>query len=184
MGTADNAPQLHRGRARPVRLYAGIAATLVVLAQMFNLPNLSTHREALSDVTINASADKVWTLLTDLPGYSVWNPYISPAKGDLKEGAQIELTLHNGGQTVVIEETVLSVKPDRELSWGGWMLAHNLQRTLTFSIDELAPDRMLLNAHEVFQGILLPFAGNIPDDAQHGLDEMVRALRSAAELGP
>lgn len=151
---------------------------------MFSLPNLSTHREALSSVTIRATADKVWSLLTDLPGYSVWNPYISPAKGTLAEGAQLELTLHNGGQTVVIEETVLSVQPEHELSWGGWMLAHNLQRTLTFSIDPVAPDRVLLNAHEVFQGVLLPFAGGIPDDAQRGLDEMVHALRSAAELGP
>src|SRR5579872_17883 len=173
-----------RPGAREVKLYTGIAATLLVLAQVFNLPNLSTHREAQSDVVINASPEKVWGLLADLPGYAVWNPYISPAKGELREGAQLELTLHNGGQTVVIEETVLSVKPDQELSWGGWMLSHNLQRTLTFSIEPVAPDQVRLNAHEVFQGILLPFAGNIPDDAQQGLAEMVRALRSAAELGP
>ncbi|GEM_PF-1563546 len=184
MGTGSRALSRPGHRGPGVRLHAGVIATLVVLAQTLSLPNLSTHREARSLVVINASADTVWNLLTDLPRYPVWNPYISPAKGDLREGAQLELTLHNGSQTVVIEETVLSVKPEQELSWGGWMLGHNLQRTLTFSIDPVESDRVQLDAHEVFQGLLLPLAGSVPDDAQRGLDEMVRALRSAAELVP
>jgi len=164
-------------------LRASAAAALLVVAQVFNLPNLSTHRQVQSEVVISASADRVWDVLTDLPSYTIWNPYIYPAKGELKEGALLELTLHNPTQTVVIEETVLSVKPGRELSWGGEMLSHNLNRTLTFSIEAVAADRVRLTAREVFQGILLPLVGAIPDDAQQGLDQMVRALRSAAELG-
>ncbi|HXX37570.1 MAG TPA: SRPBCC domain-containing protein [bacterium] len=184
MPTADRAPRLRGRRRGVVTVYASLIVTLAALAQILNLPNLSTHREARSAIMISATADTVWALLTDLTHYTVWNPYISPAKGNIKEGAPLELTLHNGDQTVIIAETVLSVKPDHELSWGGWMLDHNLQRTLTFSIDQVGPDQVWLDAHEVFQGILLPFVGNIPDDAQHGLDEMVRALRSAAELKP
>jgi len=184
--TANRTP---RSQARPasagrVTLRATAAAALLLVAQVFNLPNLSTHREVHAQVVVNASADRVWQVLTDLPGYTVWNPYIYPAKGELKEGAPLELTLHNPTQTVVIEETVLSVKPGRELSWGGEMLSHNLDRTLTFSIEEVAANRVQLTAREVFQGILLPLAGGIPDDAQRGLDQMVRALRSAAELVP
>ncbi len=159
-----------------------LAAALVTgqSFNLFNLPALSTHRDAKADVEIQAPVDVVWTLLTDLPGYPRWNPYIYPATGRIAAGETLDLELHAGGQTAEVEVTVLSVTPNHVLSWGGSLLG--VSRTLTFTIDDLGAGRVHLTADEQFSGLLLPFVGGIPDQAQQGLDEMVRALRSAAEV--
>ncbi len=171
-------------RRRASTALQGLALTAALVTgqtfNLFNLPALSTHRDARADVAIQASPDAVWNLLTDLPGYPRWNPYIYPATGRVAAGETLDLELHAGGQTAEVEVTVFSVTPNHVLSWGGTLLG--VSRKLTFTIDDLGSGRVDLTADEQFSGLLLPFVGGIPDQAQQGLDEMVRALRSAAEV--
>lgn len=169
-------------RLAPTAFQGLVLAAALVTGQVFNLPNLSTHRDVKVQVEIQAPADVVWHLLTDLPGYTRWNPYIYPAAGQIAPGESLQLRLHVADQTTEVEVRVLSVTPNRVLSWGGSLLG--LSRTLTFTIDDLGSGRVQLTADEQFTGLLLPVVGDIPDQAQQGLDEMLRALRSAAELEP
>ncbi len=42
---------------------------------------------------INASADRVWEILTDFDRYPEWNPQVPSASGVIEPGAKIDLRL-------------------------------------------------------------------------------------------
>jgi hypothetical protein len=157
------------------------AAVLLLLAQIIQLPNLSTHRTVRSEVDINASPAAVWAVLTDLADYSIWNPYIYPAEGQVTVGAELVITLHQGKDTTTYSPTVRSSVPNHGLVWEG-RFGSLLERTQTITITEIAPGRVQVDAVERFTGVLLPLAQGIPDGAQVGLDMMLRALRDRVEL--
>jgi hypothetical protein len=163
---------------------AGLVSMLVMaqtIPPMSTLPNLSTHRDVKAETEIEASPSTVWRVLTDFSAYELWNPYIFPASGDAVAGRQLDLTLRTG--TVIhYQPTILVVKPEQELSWGGKVPLAGVERVVTFTIEPIARHRVRLVAREHFQGALLPLAQSAPGDAAAGLTSMVRALRDRAEL--
>jgi len=152
-------------------------------APLWPLPDLSTHREVKAEIEIHAAPQQVWAVLTDFAAYEIWNPYISPAKGQARPGARLELTLQSGGGSITYEPTVVTAEPNRRLSWSGRMMgAIVFERVQTFTIVPLEPHRVRLVAEERFKGLAVPLAWSIADDAAHGLDVMSKALRTRAEL--
>lgn len=161
----------------------GVAAVVLTLLQI-NLPgiDLRTQREAQAQVEIRAPAALIWTVLTEFRSYDIWNPYIYPVTGQLHPGQVLEVTLHPGGDVLKYTPAVLSLQPGREFSWGGRAPAAIIERVHTFTLQELQPNLVRVSAKERFQGFVLPFYGNLPDEARRGLEAMTRALRDRAEL--
>ncbi len=165
-----------------MRLPASAIALLMGIAVAAASP-LATQREVKAEIEINAPPELVWKILTDFPSYPIWNPYIYPAKGELRTGAQLELTLHPGDQHIPFRPVVLSVEPNKELSWGGRTLTTGVfDRVQTFTIEPLEPTRARLVSREVFTGLLTPFYGGLVDDTRRGLEMMTSTLRTRAEL--
>ena len=56
-----------------------------------------------AEITIEATPERVWSVLTDAPGYAAWNPLLVPVSGDFREGAEVEyqLTQPNGKQSTM-----------------------------------------------------------------------------------
>lgn len=54
---------------------------------------------------INAPADIVWEVITDLPRYGDWNPFVSKCESTLKPGDPIDMTVH------------LMAKPQKQREW-------------------------------------------------------------------
>ena len=54
-------------------------------------------RELVTEIEINAAADTVWTVLTDLGRYGDWNPFIRQAAGEAREGARLKIALEPPG---------------------------------------------------------------------------------------
>jgi hypothetical protein len=160
------------------------AAVVLLGVSLLSLPSVSTRQEVTAEIDINAPAERVWGILTDFSRYSIWNPYIFPATGEARAGSRLELTLHLGGRSLTIRPTVLTVQPDRELSWSGRVGLGLMERTQTFSLEQLGPRRVRLVSRELFKGFFLLFMGSLPQETQQGLDMMNHALRSAAELVP
>lgn len=168
-----------------MKLSVNATVILLSLGQLFTLPNLSTQREVSADIEINASPERVWSILTDFPAYPTWNPYIYPVRGEAKAGTQLELTLHAGTSPVTFQATVLTAEPPRQLSWAVRVFDVGVfERSQTFTIDEVGPHRVRLTSRERFRGLLLPLEGGLPDDSKVGMDMMLHALRSAAEEVP
>src|SRR4051812_21128812 len=68
-------------------------------------------------VDIDASPERVWQVLTDLPAYAQWNPFITRAEGTFAVGERVSLSLPpvNALLRVTLRPTVLEVTPCRRL---------------------------------------------------------------------
>jgi len=73
---------------------------------------------------IDATADRVWSVLTDLDGYTDWNPQIPQISGALKKGSQIRLRLALPGKSPMnLSATIEDVQPGSLLTWSGHVVA-------------------------------------------------------------
>jgi hypothetical protein len=68
-------------------------------------------------VDIDATPERVWQVLTDLPAYAQWNPFITRAEGTFAVGERLSLRLPpvNALLRVTLRPTVLEVTPCRRL---------------------------------------------------------------------
>lgn len=136
-----------------------------------------------SQVDVDAPADLVWTVLTDFSSYPIWNPFISPLKGEPRAGGQLEVTIHPGAQTITYPATVIALRPNRELAWSGRIgSAGVIDTTYRFTIEPLQSGRARLVAHETHKGALVFLSSALLKDVQAGLAAMIRAARTRAEL--
>ena len=137
-----------------------------------------------NELEINASAERVWQLLTDFASFPQWNPFIQRASGELKRGAQLKVTLQpSGTHATTIRPTVLKAEPNRELRWiGRWLLPGLLDDEHIFTIEPLDADRVRFTQREIFTGLLAAFHGRSRNtDTRRGFREMGKALKLRAE---
>jgi hypothetical protein len=68
-------------------------------------------------VDIDATPERVWQVLTDLPAYAQWNPFITRAEGTFAVGERLSLRLPpvNALLRVTLRPMVLEVTPCRRL---------------------------------------------------------------------
>ena len=50
-------------------------------------------KELRTAIEINASADTVWAILTDLSQFAAWNPFMPEAEGEVREGARLKVRI-------------------------------------------------------------------------------------------
>ncbi len=48
-------------------------------------------------ITINASAKKAWSVFSDLDKFPAWNPLITRASGELRQGGQLDVYMKPPG---------------------------------------------------------------------------------------
>jgi hypothetical protein len=137
-----------------------------------------------NELEINASAERVWQLLTDFASFPQWNPFIQHVRGELKRGAQLEVTLQpSGTRATAIRPIVLKTEPNRELRWiGRWLIPGLLDDEHIFTIEPLDAGRVRFTQREIFTGLLASFHGRSRNtDTRRGFREMGKALKLRAE---
>src|SRR5512137_503689 len=73
-----------------------------------------------TEIKINAPAERVWQVLTDLAAYRDWNPMIRRAGGEVKQGARLTIYFNpRGSKGRTFRPKLLVVEPNRELRWQG-----------------------------------------------------------------
>jgi hypothetical protein len=137
-----------------------------------------------NELEINASAERVWQLLTDFASFPQWNPFIQHISGELERGAQLEVTLQpSGTHATTIRPIVLKAEPNRELRWIGRLLIPGLiDDEHIFTIEPLDAGRVRFTQREIFTGLLASFHGRSRNtDTRRGFREMGKALKLRAE---
>jgi hypothetical protein len=77
-------------------------------------------KELHTEIEINASAERVWRVLTDFAAYPKWNPFVRRGDGEVRVGARLHLHIQpTGGKGMSFRPTVLVAEPNRELQWLG-----------------------------------------------------------------
>ena len=136
-----------------------------------------------TEIVINASKEKVWSILTDFESYSSWNPFLVSIEGKPVIGSRLKNTMLNNGRRYVFRPTVLSVEPYRYFDWLGSFVVRGLfDGHHYFEIDELTSDRFKFTQGEHFSGILSKaIMKRIGDDTRENFVKMNEAIKRRAE---
>jgi hypothetical protein len=136
-----------------------------------------------SSINIDAAPEEVWAVLSDLPSYPSWNPFIREASGELTAGERLDLRMQpEGGRAMRFRPTVLSAEPGRELRWLGRLVAPGVfDGEHSFSIEPTADGSRLIQ-EERFTGVLVPLlARGLRTRTLPAFEQMNEALRERAE---
>jgi len=141
-------------------------------------------KELRSQIEIEATAERVWQVLTDFAAYPEWNPFIRRVNGQPEVEEQLVVRMKpSGTRGMTFRPTVMKAEPNRQLRWLGHLLVPGIfDGEHIFEIEELGSERVLFIQREVFKGLLVPLLDRaFYWDTQRGFEEMNRALRERAE---
>jgi len=140
-------------------------------------------RAIRSGLTIAATPERVWAILTDFARYREWNPFIRAVEGTVEVGSRLRVTI----QPPTFEERVhhpivVAVVPSRELRWR----RHSFVALLGYAEHEFriepAGQGCRFRQHELFSGLAMRFVGQeVWMALRSGFEEMNAALKQRAE---
>jgi hypothetical protein len=115
-------------------------------------------RHISTEVDIHASAERVWSALSDFDGYPKWNPVIQEVSGTLQVGAPLQVFIAAPGlASRRVGVTLLKVEPNQELRWlGRLFMPYLLDGDHSFVLTPMEPGRVLVTQKETFSGLLVP----------------------------
>lgn len=135
-------------------------------------------------IEINATPERVWSILAGFAAYPAWNPFILFIKGTLETGARLEVRIQpSGSKGMTFRPSVLAADSGRELRWLGHLLFPGLfDGEHSFVIEPLAEAKIIFRQSERFSGLLVPlFRESLDRDTRRGFEEMNQALKARAE---
>ncbi|MEU3406414.1 SRPBCC domain-containing protein [Streptomyces sp. NPDC006670] len=141
------------------------------------------RRNITTEIIIDATPEEVWAVLTDLPRYCVWNPFIRQAVGQVAPGERLRLTRYaESGKPTTFHPTVRICVPAAELRWVDRFLVRGLFDGERFFRLSEGPGRTTRLEHgERFRGLLVPFLGKLLEGTARNFTTMNEALRSRVE---
>lgn len=147
---------------------------LAVLVILYFLGNKSVHHE----ITINATPEKVWSVLIDTDNYDNWNPVMKLLEGEVKEGNKVKYQFTQAADKQYdIDTNVKIVDPNKLLNQGG-----GIPMVLTFNhqyILKPASNGTKLTIHEDYGGIGVNFWN--PKPVQAAYERLNEAIKKRAE---
>lgn len=141
-------------------------------------------KELISEIEIQASAERVWQLLTEFDKFPQWNPFIRRASGKIENGAKLNVFMQpSGSGGMTFKPTIIKLAPGRELRWLGHLFIPGLfDGEHIFIIEPLGPGRVRFIQREIFTGIFVPLlARKLDRDTKRGFLEMNAAMKMRAE---
>jgi hypothetical protein len=144
------------------------------------------QHELHTEIHIDAPPEVVWTILTDLPHYREWNPFVVSSGGTVAVGQRLTNRLQPvGGRTRTFRPTVTIVDPPRTFEWLGHLGVpgifdgrHRFELTATRTGTHLAQI-------EHVSGVLVRFARRSLDEGTvGGFNAMNLALKARVEQRP
>ena len=133
-------------------------------------------------IGVQASPERIWDLIADLPGWDRWNPHETGVEGRIAFGGVLTLTEDIPGVGArQASGGVSDWQPGARLVWGekrGWLF----RTTRYFQIQELERDNCVVSSGVIFGGL----RGELfMDKHRSGLRQahqaMVEGLKAAAE---
>jgi hypothetical protein len=142
------------------------------------------NKRLVHAIDIDAGPERVWQVLTDLPAYPQWNPFIVRAEGHVDVGSALTLRMQPvGGRVATLRPTVVEATEPWRVRWMGRLgLPRILDANHEFRIEALPDGRSRLTQDEVFTGLLVPIvAKSLDRGTLPAFAAMNAALKERAE---
>lgn len=134
---------------------------------------------------IEAPPEKVWRVLTDLPSYSEWNPFIIEGSGKLEEGGKVNLTMRPpGGKPMAFRPIILRLDAGQELRWKGRVLVPGIFDGEHWFRLSPEGEGTRVDHGEKFTGLLPRFTGGMLKRTEAGFIQLNEALKQRSEGSP
>jgi hypothetical protein len=115
------------------------------------LPLKIEHR-----IGVRTPAAPIWELVSDINGWSKWNPLYPKAEGVLGFGAPLLLEVALPGETPrAIKPTVTDWTPNEQIIWTLKMLGGLIRSTRYIEIETLDNGNCVFSNGEIFEGPLM-----------------------------
>lgn len=141
-------------------------------------------KEIITEIEINAPAEKVWQVLTNFEQFPNWNPFIHSAKGEIRVEERLEVYLKpSGARGMTFKPQVMKAEKNSEFRWLGHLLIPALfDGEHIFKIEAINENRVNFIQREIFKGILVPLLWKqLNTSTRMGFEEMDQALKNRAE---
>jgi len=130
------------------------------------------------EVSIRASAEVVWRLLTDAEGFPRWNSTVTRVEGDIREGER--LRLHVPGTKRTFTPKVSGVVPARRMAWSdGVSLVFKGVRTFELRPRDQGSTDFVME--ERFSGVIFALTRGMLPDFQPIFEAYAQDLKREAE---
>lgn len=139
-----------------------------------------------STITINASIESVWGVLTDFDQYNAWSPTIKQFFSAPRVGQRSKVRLEQpDGPSMTMKPMFLAITPQKELRWKGSLFVSGLfDGEHYFVLEKKSNHETRLIQGEYFSGILVYFFRKmIYGVTQNGFKRFNEALKKQVELG-
>ena len=134
-------------------------------------------------VGVQAPAEVVWEVISDLGSWEQWCALYPKACGEIRIGAVMDLTLALPGRPVEqIRPTVLEWVPNEQLHWKLAMLGGLVKTVRYFEIESLAETSCIVTNGEIIGGLMGPRVGKgLSRTIYRAFVDMNEALKTRAE---
>ena len=134
-------------------------------------------------VGVQAPAEVIWGVLSDLERWGQWNPLYPKAAGQVRIGETLNLTLALPSQPQrTIQPVVLDWVPNEQLHWRLSAMGGLIKTVRYLEIEQLAEASCIVSNGEIFGGLLGPQTGKqIGRSVYRGFQAMNEALKARAE---
>ena len=139
-----------------------------------------------SEITIAASPEAVWKVLSDFAAYPAWNPFIINISGKQTEGEKLAVMLRPPEKSpMTFKPRILKWKEYSEFRWLGRVGIRGVFDGEHYFQLEPTDDGETRFIHgENFSGILLPLLwGSLKSNTFAGFEAMNIALKEVVESG-
>jgi hypothetical protein len=135
-----------------------------------------------TSVNIRTTAEAVWAILTDGPGYANWNPEISRVDGQMALGEKIRahVALH-GGKVQPVSVRIIELEPMHHMIWKGGMPLGLFTGLRTFTLTPHEGGVVEFTMHLKFSGLMSGLIAKSLGDRQPDIDAFAVALKKWAE---
>ena len=115
-------------------------------------------KEIHTEIIIDATAKRVWEVLTNYEDHQRWNPFIKNWTGDKLKGGKLEVLIEPpGGKAMTFKPTILTFDEERELRWLGKLgISGIFNGEHFFQIETISDNQVRFIQGEKFTGILIP----------------------------
>lgn len=141
-------------------------------------------KEISTEILINASPEKVWSILTDFDNYLNWNPFIKSINGVVKVGSKIKVKIKQSeSKEMAFSPKILTFEPNKELRWLGHLLFAGLfDGEHKFELISNGNETTTFRQSEKFKGLFVPLLQKqLDNNTRKGFEAMNRQLKELVE---
>ena len=143
------------------RLFAlGALGLLALLAVGLSAALDRPAKVVTMSATVTGPKQEVWEALTDFGAYEDWNPVVTHAEGEAREGAELDLDIVLPGHDAEsLDAEVVIVRPERKVHWQDRLLLPGIRDwEYEFVLEPIDGGRVLVVQQLRIEGLLAPFA--------------------------